>query len=71
MKKYILEGIIYSNCDHFTVKLVDANLIVWHHNGQVTQSLCQKKQSLMHLDNIVLLKCDGSFKEIMAFYAKI
>jgi hypothetical protein len=40
MKKYILKGIIYSNGDHFTVKLVDANLIVWHHNGQVTQSLC-------------------------------
>jgi hypothetical protein len=71
MKKYILKGIIYSNGDHFTVKLVDANLIVWHHDRQVTQSLCRKEQSLMHLDDIVLLKCDGSFKAIMAFYAKI
>ena len=27
LKKYILKGIIYSNCDHFTIKLVDKNLI--------------------------------------------
>jgi hypothetical protein len=71
MKKNILKGIIYSNCDHFTVKLVDAYLIVWHHNGQVTQSLCRKEQSLMHLDDIFSLKCNGSFKAIMAFYAEI
>jgi hypothetical protein len=40
IKKNILKGIIYSDGDHFTIKIVDANLIVWHHDGQVTQSLC-------------------------------
>ena len=71
LKKYILKGIIYSNHDHFTVKLVDENLIIWHHDGQVTQSICQKKQSLMNFDDIVPLKFYGQYKAIMVFYAKI
>ena len=71
LKKYILKEIIYSNCDHFTVKLVDENLIVWHHNGQVTQSICRKEQSLMNFDDIVPLKFYGQYKAIMVFYAKI
>ena len=70
LKKYILKGIIYSNHDHFTIKLVDENLIVWHHNGQVTQSICQQEQSLMNFDDIVPLKFYGQYKAIMVFYAK-
>ena len=71
LKKYILKAIIYSNGDHFTVKLVDKNLTVWHHDGQVTRSICRKDQSLIHLDDIVPLKIYGRYKAIMAFYAEI
>ena len=70
VKKYFLKGIIYSNGDHFTTRLVDKNLIVWYHDGQVTGSLCRKEQSLMHLDDLVPLKVHGRYKAIMAFYAE-
>ena len=61
LRKYTPKGIIYLNHDHFTVKLVDENLIVWHHDGQVTQSICQKEQSLMNFDDIVPLKFYGQY----------
>ena len=42
-KEYILKGIIYSNSDHFTVRLIDENLNVWYHDGQTTGSFCQRE----------------------------
>lgn len=69
-KKYTLKGIIYSNRDHFTARLIDENLDVWYHDGQTTRSLCQREQSLMHIDGIVPLKTFGQYNAIMAFYVE-
>lgn len=69
-KKYILKGIIYSNGDHFTARLIDENLNVWYHDGQTTRSLCQKEQTLMETDDVVPLKTYESYRAIMAFYVE-
>ncbi|KAF8802855.1 hypothetical protein BYT27DRAFT_7226214 [Phlegmacium glaucopus] len=46
-KHYILKGIIYTNGNHFTTRLIDKIFNVWYHDGQTTHSLCQKEQALM------------------------
>jgi len=69
-KEYILKGVIYSNRDHFTVRLIDDTLNVWYHDGQTTRSICQKEQSLVGENNIVSLKKFGEYNAIMAFYVE-
>jgi hypothetical protein len=69
-KEYILKGVIYSNRDHFTVRLIDDTLNVWYHDGQTTRSICQKEQSLVGENNIVPLKKFGEYNAIMAFYVE-
>ena len=68
-KEYILKGIIYSNNHHFTARLIDENLNVWYHDGQITRSLCRKEQFLMQVDDILPLKRFDRYIAIMAFYA--
>ncbi|KAF8813265.1 hypothetical protein BYT27DRAFT_7084963, partial [Phlegmacium glaucopus] len=64
-----LKGIIYTNGNHFTTKLVDENFIIWYHDGQTTCSNCQREQSLMDVENLDQLKThDGQYKAIIAFY---
>ena len=70
LKEYILKGIIYSNGDHFTARLIDKSLNVWYHDGQTTRSLCQKERSLMQMDDVVPLKMYGRYNAIMAFYVE-
>ena len=69
-KEYILKGIIYSNSDHFTARLIDENLNVWYHDGQTTGSFCQREQLLLQMDGILPLKTFGQYNAIMAFYAE-
>jgi hypothetical protein len=69
-KEYVLKGIIYSNRDHFTARLIDDNLNVWFHDGQTTRSLCWKEQTLVGKKNIVPLKKFGHYDAIMAFYVE-
>ena len=69
-KEYILKGIIYSNGNHFTARLVDESLTVWYHDGQTTQSLCRRENSLMRTDDVVPLKTIGQYRAILAFYAE-
>lgn len=69
-KEYILKGVIYSNSNHFTARLVDENLNVWYHDGQTTRSLCQRECLLRQADDIVPLKTYGQYKAIMAFYVE-
>jgi hypothetical protein len=69
-KVYVLKGIIYSNNHHFTARLIDGNLNVWFHDGQTTRSFCQKEQSLVQANDIVLLKNFGQFRAILAFYVE-
>jgi hypothetical protein len=69
-KEYILKGIVYSNGNHFTARLVDEDFNVWYHDGQTTQSLCQREQTLMETNDIVFLKDYGPYKAIMAFYVE-
>jgi hypothetical protein len=69
-KKYILKGIIYSNNNHFTARLIDENLNVWHHNGQTTCSLFKKEQTLNGTDHTVPLKTFEQYRAIMAFYVE-
>ena len=68
VKQYILKGIIYTNENHFTARLIDKNHNVWYHDGQTTRSFCQKEDSLMQTDDIVSLKNFGQYKAILAFY---
>jgi hypothetical protein len=68
-KEYIL-GIIYSNGNHFTARLVDESLTVWYHDGQTTRSLCRRENSLMRTDDVVPLKTIGQYRAIVAFYAE-
>ncbi|KAF8811513.1 hypothetical protein BYT27DRAFT_7089391, partial [Phlegmacium glaucopus] len=64
-----LKGIIYTNGNHFTTKLVDKKFIIWYHDGQMTRSNCQREQSLMDVENLDQLKThDGQYKAIIAFY---
>jgi hypothetical protein len=70
LRRYFLKGIIYSNNDHFTVRLVDESFNVWYHDGQVTGSVCRQEQSLKHLEDIVPLKVYGQYRAIIAFYAQ-
>jgi len=67
-KEYVLKGVIYSDRNHFTARLIDDMLNVWYHDGQTTRSLCQQEQSLVGIDDIVPLKIFGEYKAIMAFY---
>lgn len=69
-KEYILKGIIYSNGDHFTARLIDEELNVWYHDGQVTRSLCQKEQPLKQADCFVPLQTFGRYRAILAFYVE-
>jgi hypothetical protein len=69
-KSYILKGIIYTNGNHFTSRLVDNNLNVWYHDGQTTRSLCRTEQPLKQIDHIVPLKTYGQYNAIMAFYVE-
>ena len=69
-KEYNLKGIIYSNGDHFTARLIDDSLIVWYHDGQTTRSHCRKEQCLLQTDDVVPLKTDGRYKAILVFYAQ-
>ena len=59
-----LKGIIYTNGNHFTVRLIDKNFIIWYHDSQTTQSLMQIK------NNDQLKKCKEEYKAIMAFYSE-
>ena len=70
IKKYILKGIIYWNGNHFTARLVDESLAVWYHNGQTTQSLCQREDCITQTDDIAFLKTKGQYKAILAFYVE-
>jgi hypothetical protein len=67
-KEYILKGIIYSNENHFTARLIDESHTVWYHDGQTTRSVCQKEDSLSQIDDIVYLKSNREYKAILAFY---
>ena len=70
-KKYTLKGIIYTNGNHFTARLIDNNSIIWYHDGQSTRSLCQKDQPLIQLKNLDKLKTyNKQYKAIIAFYAE-
>ena len=69
-KKYILKGIIYSNNHHFTARLIDENLSVWYHDGQVTRSLCQREQHLTQNEDIVPLKPLVNTKQLWHFMLK-
>jgi hypothetical protein len=69
-KEYVLKGVIYSNRNHFTARLIDDMLNVWYHDGQTTRSLCQQEQSLVGIDGIVPLKSFGEYKAIIAFYVE-
>jgi hypothetical protein len=69
-KRYILKGIIYSNNDHFTSRLIDENLTVWYHDGQTTRQTCQEENSLIQTDEIAPLKTYGQYKAILAFYVE-
>ena len=70
IKEYILKGIIYSNGNHFTARLVDESLTVWYHDGQTTRSLCQREDFLMQTDGVVSLKTNGQYEAILAFYVE-
>ena len=69
-KKYILKGIIYTNGNHFTARLIDEYLNVWYHDGQTTYSLCQREQLLTQIEKEDQLKKYGQYTAIMAFYAE-
>ena len=69
-KSYILKGIIYTNRNHFTAKLIDEDLKVWYHDGQETRSLCRREQSLTGPEDVVSLKHFGEYEAILAFYAE-
>ena len=70
LKHYILKGIIYTNGNHFTARLIDKDFIIWYHDGQTTHSVCQREQYLMQIENSNQLKfCREQYKAIMAFYA--
>jgi hypothetical protein len=69
-KEYVLKGVIYSNRNHFTARLINDMLNVWYHDGQTTRSLCQQEQSLVGIDGIVPLKSFGEYKAIIAFYVE-
>jgi hypothetical protein len=70
-KKKYLKGIIYSNGNHFTARLDDECLTVCYHDGQTTQSLCRKENSLMRTDDVVPLKTIQQYRAILAFYAEM
>jgi hypothetical protein len=69
-KHYILKGIIYTNGNHFTARLIDKDYIIWYHDGQTTYSSCQRQQSLMRIENDQLKTYNEQYKAIMAFYAE-
>ena len=71
-KKYILKGVIYTNGSHFTARIIDKYFTIWYHDGQTTQSLCQREQYLMQIENINFLKThsEGEYKGILAFYTE-
>jgi len=70
LKEYILKGVIYTNRNHFTAKLIDRNLNVWFHDGQMTRSLCRREQPLLEREEIVPLKDFGQYEGFMAFYVE-
>jgi hypothetical protein len=70
VKEYILKGIIYSNENHFTARLIDESHTVWYHDGQTTRSFCQREDSLSRIDDIVSLKSKGEYKAILVFYVE-
>jgi hypothetical protein len=69
-KEYILKGIIYSNRHHFTARLIDKDLNIWYHDGQITRSFCRKEQSLMEANDVVPFKKFGQYEAIIVFYAE-
>jgi len=67
LKHYILKGIIYTNGNYFTARLIDKDFIIWYHDGQTTHSVCQREQYLMQIENSNQLKfCREQYKAIMA-----
>jgi hypothetical protein len=69
-KYYVLKGIIYSNGNHFTARLIDNEFTIWYHDGQITRSVCQKEGSLIQMENIQLNTHIGGYTAIIAFYAE-
>ena len=69
-KEYNLKGVIYSNRNHFTTRLIDDSLNVWFHDGQTTHSLCWREQSLMDKINPVSLRSFGEYHAILTFYVE-
>jgi hypothetical protein len=70
-KCYILKGIIYTNGHHFTSRLIDKNFNIWYHDGQTTQSHCQKEQTPLNIRKLNELKtCKNEYQAIIAFYAE-
>jgi hypothetical protein len=70
VKEYILKGIIYSNENHFTARVIDESHTVWYHDGQTTRSFCQKEDYLLHTNEIVPLKTNQQYKAILAYYVE-
>ena len=70
-KQYILKGIIYHNGNHFTIRIIDKNLMIWYYDGQTTFASCKKGTFLTQLENNDFLKTyNGNYRVIIVFYSE-